>query len=43
MLTTHVTFSVGWFGAVAGVLALAIAGLTSKDPQLTRSHISAWV
>jgi len=36
-LTTHITFSVGWFGAVAGFLALAIAGLTSKDSMMVRS------
>ncbi len=36
-LTTHITFSVGWFGAVAGFLALAIAGLMSKDSQLVSS------
>ncbi len=30
-LATHITFSVGWFGAVAGFLALAIAGLASND------------
>jgi hypothetical protein len=35
--TTHVTFSVGWFGAVAGFLALAIAGLTSQNPQVVVS------
>jgi hypothetical protein len=32
-LTAHVASSVGWFGAVAGFLALAIAGLADKDPQ----------
>ncbi len=37
VLTTHVTFSVGWLGAVAAYLALAIAGLTSRDPQLARA------
>ena len=36
-LTAHITFSVGWFGAVAGFLALAIAGLTSQDNQIVRS------
>lgn len=35
-LTAHISFSVGWFVAVAGFLALAITGLTSKDPQITR-------
>lgn len=33
-LTTHVTSSVGWLGAVAAFLALAVAGLTNEDPQL---------
>ena len=32
--TAHITFTVGWLGAVAGFLALAIAGLTSRDKQL---------
>ena len=32
-LTAHVTFSVGWLGAVAAFLALAIAGVTNADPQ----------
>ena len=36
-LTAHVTSSVGWLGAVAGFLALAVAGLTSRDAQLVRS------
>jgi ABC-type transport system involved in cytochrome c biogenesis permease subunit len=36
-LTAHVTFSVGWLGAVAGCLALAIAGLTSEDAQMVRA------
>jgi hypothetical protein len=36
-LTTHVTFSVGWLGAVAGFLALSIAGLTSGDAQIVRA------
>lgn len=33
MVTAHVTFGVGWLGAVAGFLALAIAGLNSQDTQ----------
>jgi hypothetical protein len=37
VLTAHVTFAVGWLGAVAGFLALAIAGLTSQDAQIVRS------
>lgn len=40
-LTAHITFSVGWFGAVAGFLALAIAGLTSDNSQIVvSSYIS---
>lgn len=35
-LTTHVISSVGWFGSVACFLALAIAGVTTKDAQLVR-------
>src|SRR5258708_3923862 len=34
VLTAHVTFSVGWLGAVAAFLVLAIAGLTSQDTQI---------
>ncbi len=34
VLTAHITFSVGWLGAVAGFLALVIAGLTSQDAQM---------
>jgi hypothetical protein len=36
-LTAHITFSVGWFGAVAGFLALAIAGLTNQNAQIVLS------
>lgn len=36
MLTTHVTSSVGWLGAVVGFLALAVIGLTSQDAQTVR-------
>ena len=36
-LTLHVAFSVGWFGAVASFLALAIAGQTSRDAQLVQA------
>ena len=35
--TAHITFAVGWLGAVAGFLALAIAGLTSQDAQMVRA------
>ncbi len=34
MLTAHVVLSVGWLGAVAVFLALAVAGLTSQDTQM---------
>ncbi len=37
VLTAHITFAVGWLGAVAGFLALAIAGLISPDAQTVRS------
>ncbi|MCA1611082.1 MAG: hypothetical protein ABR610_08630 [Thermoanaerobaculia bacterium] len=36
-LTAHVTSSVGWLGAVAGFLALAVAGLASQDAQRVRA------
>ena len=36
MLTAHVVSSVGWVGAVAGVLALAVAGLTHADADVPR-------
>ena len=36
-LTAHVVSSVGWLGAVASSLALAIAGLISSDALVVRS------
>ncbi len=36
-LTAHVLSSVGWFGAVAVFLALAIAGMISHDTQAVRA------
>lgn len=47
MLTSHITFSVGWLGAVVVFLALAVTGITSQDNQLVRSsllamELSAW-
>src|SRR4051812_11429048 len=36
-LTAHVTSSVGWLGAVAAYLALAVAALTAHDDQLARA------
>jgi hypothetical protein len=37
MLTVHVTASVGWLGAVAASLALAVAALGSDDVQVVRA------
>lgn len=47
VLTSHITFSVGWLGAVAVFIVLAITGLTTMDNQLSRSvliamDMSAW-
>jgi hypothetical protein len=47
-LTAHVTFSVGWLGAVGAFLALAVAGLTSQDAQTVRAayvamELTGWV
>jgi hypothetical protein len=47
VLTSHITFSVGWLGAVAVFIVLAITALTSQDTQLSRSaclamELSAW-
>ena len=36
-LTAHVTSSVGWLGAVAGFLFLAVFGLASEDEQSVRA------
>jgi hypothetical protein len=36
-LTAHIVASVGWLGAVAAVLALAIVGLASDDAELVRA------
>lgn len=35
-LTAHVTSTVGWLGAIAAFLALAIAAVTSDDIQFVR-------
>jgi uncharacterized membrane protein len=35
-LTAHVTSSVGWLGAVAAFVALAVVGLTSQDAETVR-------
>jgi len=36
-LIAHITASVGWIGADATFLALAVAGLTSPDAQMVRA------
>jgi hypothetical protein len=36
-LTTHITFSIGWFGAVVAFLGIAIAGLVSQQAVIVRS------
>jgi predicted secreted protein len=46
-LTTHVTASVGWIGALAVFFAHALAGLISRDEQIVRAvtlamGITAW-
>ncbi len=46
-LIAHVTFSVGWFGAVGVFLALAVTGLTSQDSERVRAvyvamDLSGW-
>lgn len=46
-LTTHLSSSIGWLGAVAAFLALAVAGVTSKDAQMVRAaylamHLTVW-
>ena len=46
LLTTHITFSVGWIGTVAAFLALSIVGLVGND-QVVRScyiamEVVAW-
>jgi len=40
-LTAHVTSSVGWIGAVATFLALAIAGVMSANDQIVRTSYLA--
>jgi len=39
-LTTHLTFSVGWIGAVVAYLALGVAAARSQDAQTVRA---AWI
>ncbi len=40
-LTAHVISSVGLLGSIAAFLALAVAGLTSQDPQMVRAAYPA--
>lgn len=47
LLTSHITVSASWIGAVAVFIALAISSLTSSDIHLVRSaylamELSAW-
>jgi hypothetical protein len=41
VLTIHVTTSVGWLGAVAAFLVLALVGLRSADAQMVRASYLA--
>ena len=48
MLTTHLGSTLGWFGAVAAFLALAIVGLSEQNEQVVRGIYvamdrSAWL
>jgi hypothetical protein len=36
-LTVHLTFSIGWLGAVAAFMALSVVGLTSRDEGMVRA------
>src|SRR5918995_3286351 len=39
-LATHLTFSVGWIGAVVAYVALGVAAVSSQDAQTVRG---AWI
>jgi hypothetical protein len=45
VLTAHVTSSVGFFGAVAAFLALAVAGVTGRDARMVNAFSIAmeWI
>ncbi len=48
MLISHITFSVGWLGAVVVFLALAVTGLTTQDVEIVKASLiamklSAWL
>ncbi len=40
VLTAHLTFSVGWIGAVVAYLALGVSAVTNHDAQMVRA---AWI
>jgi len=40
-LSVHLTFSIGWIGAVLAYLALGVAAVTSEDVQTVRAAWSA--
>jgi len=47
ILTFHILFSVGWMGAVAVFMALAITGIASHDSELAKAsylamEVSSW-
>jgi hypothetical protein len=37
LLTVHISVSAGWLGAIVAFLALAVAGVTSQNPQTVRA------
>lgn len=37
MFTAHITFSIGWLGAVVAYLALAVVGFSTQEDDLIRS------
>lgn len=39
ILTTHVTFSLGWFGTVAAFLVLSIAGVTASEQVVKACYL----
>ena len=42
-LLLHIISSVGWIGAIAGFLALAVTGLSGRDAQMVRAVYMAMV
>ena len=44
LLTAHIVFSVGWLGAVAAFLVLAVQSLKIQDAQIVRGfYLSLWI